>query len=162
MPRIQGVLFTFLLALAWSACDTPSSPVKSDGFPLHKLEGKWEDVNRDNAFFEEWTLSGDNHLKGKGYVMSQLDTVFIEVLEIVAVNDDLIYRVGLSSKQNDELVEFKMTRNLPNEIVFENPEHDFPKKISYEIQDDSNIFVHLNGHEAGKFTEIHFAFVRGQ
>lgn len=117
-------------------------------------------MNRDNAFFEEWNVVGDKHLEGRGYVMSSGDTVFIEQLEIVAQDSALLYRVGLNGSRTRDLVEFRMTSASRNEIVFENPKHDFPKKISYVLQPDSGINVYLSGHEEGQFSEINFSFVR--
>jgi len=68
----------------------------------------------------------------------------------------------LSSNQRDETVQFKMTEATSQRIVFENPQHDFPKKITYELTTDSGMQVHLNRHEAGQYTEIDFLFVKGQ
>lgn len=155
-------LAVFLLGvLGWMACKSPEiPPVDALAFPLNRLQGKWQDMNGDNAFFEEWTLIGATHLEGRGYVMSSGDTVFIEQLEIVAEDSSLLYRVGLNGSRTRDLVEFRMTSATGTEIVFENSKHDFPKKISYVLQPDSGINVYLSGHEAGKFSEINFSFVR--
>ena len=163
--RIFVLPFVFVVALLCSlaSCEEPKPPrIDELSFPLERLVGKWQDKNRDNAFYEEWTQTGESSLTGKGYVMSSADTVFIERLEIKPIENDLYYIVGLSSNQRDEMVQFKMTEATAQRIVFENPKHDFPKKITYELTTDSGMQVHLNGHEAGQYTEIDFLFVKGQ
>lgn len=159
---VLPILLTAISVLTLGGCDEPASPpIDGLSFPLERLAGKWQDMNRDNAFYEEWNQMDGSSLSGTGYVMSSSDTVFIERLEIKPIDSDLYYIVGLSSNQRDETVKFKMTEATAKRIVFENPQHDFPKKITYELMPDSGLQVHLNGHEAGQYTEIHFSFVKG-
>jgi hypothetical protein len=163
--RFLGLPFhlSALFIIALASCENPAPPrIDNLSFPLERLAGKWQDMNRDNAFYEEWSQLDESSLSGTGYVMSSADTVFIERLEIKPIDNDLYYIVGLSSNQRDETVKFKMTEATAQRIVFENPKHDFPKKITYELMPDSGMQVHLNGHEAGQYTEIHFLFVKGQ
>lgn len=156
--RFFQVLF---ILLVFVGCETPAPPSATKlNFPINRLAGKWQDVGRDHTFYEQWELLGDNHLQGKGYVMASSDTVFIERLEIKAIGDELFYRVGLSNKDSDELVEFRLTSETPSRVVFENNEHDFPKKITYELDDASSMRVLLTGHEAGAYTEIEFTFIQ--
>ncbi len=117
-------------------------------------------MNRDNSFFEEWVIEDEFMLRGRGYVMAANDTVFIEQLEISKAGEALVYRVGLNSANTEELVEFTMTEASETTIVFENPKHDFPKRISYQIVPGTGIRVDLSGLESGQYSEIHFAFVR--
>lgn len=159
LPFLLSLPFIFAIA----SCENPAPPrIDTLSFPLERLAGKWQDMNRDNAFYEEWSQIDESSLSGTGYVMSSADTVFIERLEIKPIDNDLYYIVGLSSNQRDETVKFKMTEATAQRIVFENPKHDFPKKITYELMPDSGMQVHLNGHEAGQYTEINFLFVKGQ
>lgn len=159
--RLSAVVLIGVLLI--TGCENQQPPSSGAiAFPLQRLEGKWQDMNRDNAFFEEWRVVDDNRLEGRGYVMAAGDTVFIELLEIVPKDSGLIYRVGLNGSRTADLVEFEMTSASADEIVFENPRHDFPKKISYVLQPDSGINVYLSGHEAGQFSEINFSFVRRQ
>lgn len=150
----------FFVACGIACGDRHEPSAEEMRFPIEKLEGMWQDISRDRAFYEQWMVVGDKHLRGSGYVIDHGDTVFIERLEIVPQGSELIYRVGLSSKRNDELVDFRMTVDRENLVVFENPDHDFPKKITYEMLPDSGVKVYLSGHEAGRFTEMQFSFVR--
>ena len=143
------------------ACGELDAPMVSElAFPLKALEGSWEDTNRENAFYEEWTSRGNFELEGRGYVIAVGDTVFIEQLEIVPEGEALYYVVGLSSTQQVEPVRFRMTSADSKQITFEKPDHDFPKLINYSLADENRLEVYLNGHEAGEYTEIRFSFRR--
>lgn len=161
MPHVFDIRLIVIALIAMAGCEAPEPPsAEKLSFPLERLVGKWQDVGRDHTFFEQWKLVGDKHLRGKGYVMASSDTVFIERLEIKTKGDELLYRVGLSNKESDELVEFRLTSETASRIVFENKNHDFPKKIIYEIDDSSTMRVLLTGHEAGQYTEIEFSFIQ--
>lgn len=150
-----------VLMLLMMACGEHDAPAVSElAFPLKALEGRWEDTNRENAFYEEWSIRADFELEGRGYVIAVGDTVFIEQLEIIPEGEALYYVVGLSSTQQVEPVRFKMTSADSKQITFEKPDHDFPKLINYTLADENRLEVYLNGHEAGDYTEIRFSFRR--
>lgn len=142
--------------------ETPVIQEQPKYFPLERLAGKWEDVDSENKFYEEWTVVSDSLLIGKGYVMVSADTVFIENLRIFKDDEGTFYQVNLSSNQSQkpEVVKFKMTSSDDNDIVFENPQHDFPKKITYRMISNTEMRVFLNGIENGNFGESRFSFVR--
>lgn len=158
--------YVFIGVAIFATSCADSSPVSAEAkqFPLEALVGKWEDVNRANKFYEEWEKVGERHLRGRGYVLSgdslQADTVFIEQLEILPEEGSLFYVVSLSGSQTSEKVRFKMTQADDGVITFENPEHDFPKKINYKLLSNVQMEVYLNGLENGKFGETRFSFIR--
>lgn len=161
MPQGSYVPLIVVMLIALFGCESPAPPsAEKLQFPLERLVGKWQDVERDHTFFEQWEIVGENHLLGKGYVMASSDTVFIERLEINTEGDQLFYRVGLSNKDASDLVAFRLTSESNSRIVFENESHDFPKRITYEIDDSSTMRVLLTGHEAGEYTEIEFTFIQ--
>ena len=162
------LLFFLSIVLFLLACnDSDPQPPKVEAmqFPLERLAGSWEDVSKDNAFYEEWEMIGEKHLQGRGYVLSSqdsaaADTVFIERLQIVEMGKYLKYIVQLSGGSNDEQVEFTMNEVDENSITFANPLHDFPKIITYEIVSNMEMRVYLDGKKDGAFGETRFSFVR--
>ena len=40
---------------------------------------------------------------------------------------------------------FKLVKSGPKEVVFENPTHDFPQKISYRLEPDGSLLAELAG-----------------
>lgn len=103
-------------------------------FPkLNWLEGTWKKVNGkpNRSGYEKWERLTPSSMKGIGVTLQEKDTVFLEKLEL-AVKDNAIYYVA-DVAENKESTWFKITSIGNNGFTCENNEHDFPKKIVYEI-----------------------------
>ena len=72
-------------------------------------------------------------MAGRGINLKGIDTTFVEKLKII-LKDNAIYYVA-DVPQNKEPVLFKLTTQSETKLVFENPQHDFPKVITYEVLD---------------------------
>jgi hypothetical protein len=94
------------------------------------LTGTWENtrVKPNESASESWMRDGGQFV-GTGVTMHGSDTVFVEKLKIVEKEGHYYYVADVS--HNDAPVYFKMTEVNASGFVCENPEHDFPKKISY-------------------------------
>lgn len=106
---------------------------------LKKLEwliGKWERINTkpETAAYEYWEKTPDNSLIGIGFSMKGADTTFVEKLRIEEKKGTLYYVADVS--ENTVPTYFKFTSLAEYSFVSENPEHDFPKMISYELKED--------------------------
>jgi len=55
--------------------------------------------------------------------------------------------------------DFKLTRLSANEALFENPQHDFPKKILYRKNSDGSLTARVEGEEKGKPVSDEFHFL---
>jgi hypothetical protein len=98
------------------------------------LTGKWERINikAPKKAYEEWHLDNEGKLTGKGWMMIGQDTTFVEKLAIVERDDEWFYIADVS--HNSEPTPFKMISWGKESFVSENPTHDFPKKISYSLE----------------------------
>ncbi len=106
---------------------------KSDYEQLSWLEGTWNrtNVRADRTAHERWVKVGVEILQGWGVTMKGSDTTFVEKLKIVSKDNELYYVADVPG--NKELTYFKFTSLTDNGFVCENPEHDFPKKIAYQL-----------------------------
>lgn len=121
------------------------------------LEGKWADLGRPNAFFEEWERFSDG-LRGTGVVMSQGDTVFIEHLQIVLRDSVWYYTVKTDGDNNGEPVFFE-SKLIDNELgfyLFENSEHDFPQNIGYQFRESGELRIRIHGMDGDTVREETF------
>jgi hypothetical protein len=102
---------------------------------LHWLVGTWERTNVKPGIkaHEEWHLDSANHLRGIGLTMKEEDTLFIERIQILMDENNIYYVADV--KGNQAPVYFAFTTLTKNGFVCENPEHDFPKKIEYNLKD---------------------------
>ncbi|MBC8884359.1 hypothetical protein H9X57_16225 [Flavobacterium piscinae] len=90
--------------------------------------GRWENKTPDGTFSEEWKVENDTVLKGESYFINGKDTLFAETVRLVQRQSDLFYIVTVSNQNEEKPVAFKLTSSISDYLVFENPEHDFPKK----------------------------------
>lgn len=102
---------------------------------LHWLLGKWErtNVRPGTTAFELWGVGSNNTLTGIGISLKGSDTTFVEKLRIEEKDGSLYYVADV--RENAEPTYFKFTQMTDNKFVCENPDHDFPKMISYELKD---------------------------
>ena len=63
--------------------------------------------------------------------MKGADTSFVEVLKILIEKDRLYYVADVP--ENKRLVYFEISSATKDGFVCENPLHDFPKKIVYQV-----------------------------
>ncbi|MRG43825.1 hypothetical protein GFS24_01800 [Chitinophaga sp. SYP-B3965] len=98
--------------------------------------GKWKSVNAKtgNTSYENWTRISDQEWSGKGFRLSRTgtDTLFSEKMTILVKDNNLYYVADV--KENAAPVYFKFTAINEQGFTCENPQHDFPKKISYLLE----------------------------
>ena len=105
------------------------------------LQGTWKIEHEER--YEHWDLLNTKSMKGLAYTMQHGQMKISEYLEISTKKGDIIYTATLPNQNNGVGIDFKMI-NEGNSIVFENPEHDFPKKIIYQRLSDSTLTVQVS------------------
>jgi hypothetical protein len=100
------------------------------------LEGTWRriDLPEGQSGFERWTYDATQGLTGVGVSERNGKPVFEEKLSIVTVNGTIHYVADVP--ENSEPVHFALTELSDHGFAFENPAHDFPKKIAYRRNGD--------------------------
>lgn len=101
--------------------------------------------------YELWNKVGDHELRGHGGVLQGQDTLFIEKFSVL-IKESFIYYVA-EVPGNNQPTYFKITSITKNGFVCENPEHDFPKKISYHLE-GVNLKAQISGN--GKSSDFFF------
>jgi hypothetical protein len=111
-----------------------------ENFP-HFLEGKWKMEGQ--ASYEEWTKHGDNTLKGISYSLKNGEFKLSEYLDIKVINKEVYYIPTVIGQNYNQEIRFKL-RKVDNSYNFENPLHDFPKKITYTFIRADSIMVEVS------------------
>lgn len=101
---------------------------------LDWLKGTWTRTNSKagQGGYETWKPVDRKSMTGLGIVTKGADTVFVEKIRI-ELKDGQIYYVA-DVPENKGEVWFAFTELTANGFVCENPKHDFPKKISYQVK----------------------------
>lgn len=119
-----------VLSFAQSSAHEPSQDFKK----LEWLVGTWNRTNISKpgrSSHERWEKTGEYNLRGYGVTMQGSDTVFLEKIAIL-IRDKSLYYVA-DVPENKQPVYFKLIEITDTGFVCENPEHDFPKRLSYQI-----------------------------
>jgi hypothetical protein len=144
-----GMMFSSLVF-----AQSPTEKVMSDFHSLSWLEGRWSRINikrPGRTAYEVWKKPNDKEFTGIGITLQGTDTVFVEKLKIVIQGNEIHYVADVP--ENPELVHFKFTAQSPQGFTCENPNHDFPKKISYRLEGNT-----LNAQTSGDGKVQEFIF----
>jgi hypothetical protein len=100
--------------------------------PFLWLEGTWEMPRPKGGFrLETWKQNDSNSLIGKGIKVVNVDTTLLESIEIKADNIETWYIPIVPDQNNATSILFKLVSSTDHQFVFENPQHDFPQRITY-------------------------------
>lgn len=157
MDHFNLPLIIAALSILCAGCpgERPQDERAEDFFA--RLHGTWKLEDRQG--FEKWSFNGVNWT-ALSFSVNGEDTVYTESVNVVVQDDVIIYRV-LVYDQNDGLpVDFALTGISGSDAVFENPRHDFPRKIRYRLIDEHNMVVEISGPGEGGSRSIRFSYVR--
>ncbi|TDJ38428.1 MAG: hypothetical protein E2O53_00245 [Gammaproteobacteria bacterium] len=116
---------------------TPFLSARADIADLRWMAGCWSQDGRESGSVEQWTAPAGGTILGMSRIVSGGKTVAFEFLRIVEEEDGWIRLVASPSGQ--ETARFKLVSMSTNEVIFENPDHDFPQRIIYRLDSDSNL-----------------------
>lgn len=118
------------------------------------LKGQWEGIQGSGIYHEEWDFKSEDELTGKAYMIRSGEILNTEILKIHENSEGIYYTADVS--HNVAPVSFKLTFQDENSFVFENPEHDFPKKITYEFENINKLKASVEATNKGKLKKIEF------
>lgn len=114
---------------------------------LSFFAGTWKMEGKES--YEKWEKSGDSVFKGKSYKVKDGKESISETLEIKSIDGKIYYLATVLNQNNGATIKFALTSAKDNEFIFENPEHDFPKKLIYKKMSETEMFVRVLG-DGGK------------
>ena len=132
-----------------------AAPSLSDITQLAWLSGDWQTAPGGRAQIEEhWIQPAGGTMMGVSRTVAGGKIVEFEFLRIEQ-RDNGIYYVA-QPKGRCPATDFKLTSVNAQEAVFENPTHDFPKRIIYKKTADDSLTASIDGGEGTK--QMTFAF----
>ncbi len=119
------------------------------------MAGCWErnDKAKNLLVTEQWMKPAGTSILGMGRTVKNGKTVDFEFMRIEQTDDGIFFIAKPAA--NKEETTFKLKSSTLNEIVFENPEHDFPQRVIYKLQ-DKKLIGRIEGNNNGKFLGIDF------
>lgn len=116
----------------------PEKPVLPE-WPGNMILGTWGMNTKKGVIYETWQKKGNDHYSGVSYMVSGTDTSWLEYVDLKKTKEGVFYIVKTAGQNNEKPVSFKQTAARGNMFVFENPQHDFPKRIVYELVNEETI-----------------------
>ncbi len=146
-------IVTFLLLTNF----TPQTATIADLGQLAWLAGDWQTAAGGRRQIEEhWTAVAGGTMMGMSRTVAGEKTVEFEYLRIEQRADGIYYVAH--PKARCPATDFKLTKSSATEAVFENPQHDFPKRIIYRKTGDDSLTASIDGGEGSK--AMTFSFTR--
>ena len=147
------IVFTFFLLQSCNKYDANGKLIK-EYEELHKAEwllGNWEKKDSLGTLTESWqTLDDSTFVAQSFYITPKNDTVHRETIELMQKGDFLLYSATVEGENNGLPTPFQMTESTDSLLVFENPKHDYPQKIRYQLNIDKSVFITISGTLSGK------------
>lgn len=130
-----SIAFIGLITLcAWKT--NPITDIKKTEW----LIGTWENKTSKGNVYETWNKKSETEFEGKSYILKEKDTIVFENIRLVQEQDGLYYIPTVKTQNENLPVRFAPKTISETQLVFENPQHDFPQIISYtKINSDSLI-----------------------
>jgi len=152
---LMGVIV--LTALAHAQIQAPAARPTLQDFAW--LAGRWRIEQADRLVDEQWMAPAGGLMMGMARtVQSGKVREYEFTLLRQEPNGDIFY-VASPSKQTE--TSFKLTSLRNGEAVFENPEHDVPKKVIYAQQPDGSLLASIEGPgRDGKPRRVEYPFKR--
>jgi Domain of unknown function (DUF6265) len=126
------------------------------------LLGKWASQSEEGILEETWKLVNDSTFEGTSYFIKGKDTLHNEKIVLQQNGDNLIYNAKVSGQNEDDAVPFVLTSSTDKKLIFENPKHDYPKKISYTLFNKDSLVAEISGIQLGKASSEKFGMKKTQ
>jgi hypothetical protein len=149
---ISLFMFLFTAALALD-----KAPQRKSLEQLKWLAGCWEMRRDDRITEEQWMSPRGGVMIGMSRTVRGDSLIELEQVRIESRGDDLYY---VASPLRQAMAEFKGAVTADGGVSFENPQHDFPTKISYRRQGADSLMASIEGQRGGRTRIIEYPYRR--
>jgi hypothetical protein len=149
-------LALLVTALALNALVTRTSPARQSTQrsgdktldPLAWMVGSWLMEHGGTVVEEHWTPARGNTMLAVGRTTRGQRTVFFEFLRIEQTPDAVTYHAA--PRGRSPATPFKMIEMSADKVVFENPQHDFPVRITYWREGADQMGARVEGKDGAR------------
>jgi hypothetical protein len=144
---ILGPLSLVFLAsfASFASLSSARAPQAKGVASLAWLAGSWGHAAGESRAEENWTAPAGGTMLATARQVKGNKTVTFEFLRIEERKGGELVYVALP--QGRDTTDFTLTRQGESDVVFENPAHDSPKRISYRVEKDELVTRVDNGPE---------------
>jgi hypothetical protein len=147
----KHLAFAALIVLAGKA--GAQSPVDKLGW----LAGCWQQARPNGLVEEQWMSPRGGAMLGMSRTVRADKVSEYEHLRIYAAGDTLVYDAQPSGQARTQ---FKTVTASADEIIFANPQHDFPQRVAYKRVGKDSLVARIEGSMNGQNRVIPFPYKR--
>ncbi|MFZ1312079.1 MAG: DUF6265 family protein [Chitinophagaceae bacterium] len=125
---------------------------------LFLLKGTWGMETTKGILYENWVINNDSTMTGKSYRLNNTDTVLLETVGLVKRGSHILYIASAEGQNNQQAVAFKLMKWDNDTFIFENPEHDFPQRVIYELPKHEKLHAWIEGTINGQSRKSDFHY----
>lgn len=146
--------------IAMTVGTTSNANQKSGIDQLEWISGCWVLDDGKERIEETWMKPAGQSMIGMSRTVAGGKTVHTEHIQIRDANGRIAYivEIGMGAKPTV----FKLLKSSDTEVVFENPEHDFPQRIIYRRESADALFARIEGVEKGVNKAMDFRYKRSK
>jgi hypothetical protein len=161
--KLSALIAAAALAAPCVAAGSPPEPAslavgEADLSHLTWLEGCWASATGEKGTGEFWLPLAGGTLLGVSRTVQDGKTTAHEFMQIRALPDGRVAFIGQPSDQPSTA--FPAVSISATEVVFANPGHDFPQRITYRLEQKQKLLARIDGTVGGKMRVIDFHFTR--
>lgn len=127
---------------------------------LESLQGTWSMQTKRGIIYESWIKSSDTSFAGKSFRVVNTDTLLLEEVRLVKRGNDILYIPTVRDQNNQQPVIFKLLPVENETFTFDNPLHDFPQRVIYELPKNGALHARIEGMDKGSYRKSDFHYKR--
>ena len=151
-----------LLFLVIVSCKDKESTEKDKIKTANWLLGKWGTKTADGTLSENWKQLNDSTFQGESFFIKGKDTLHFESIILQQKGEQLFYNATVKGQNENKAVPFRLTLTSEKQLIFENPEHDYPQKITYNFINKDSLVTSISGIQLGKPSSEKFGMKKTQ
>ena len=130
------------------------APAEATAPDMAWLSGAWTGTRRTSSIEERWSPPSGGALLGVSRTVKGGKMTAFEYLRIVERDAGLVY---VAQPGGGAATEFVLTELGENRAVFDNPRHDYPQRIAYELSAEGALSATIGFINGGSGTRYEFA-----
>ena len=157
MKKVILFLLIFISSVSFTSNDHGNKKIFRQ---LQRLQGTWIMKGNKKSFGESWSKKNNRYLQSRGFIIKNQDTINTETVALRRDYQGISYISTVTGQNNNEPVSFKLTSSLNQIYIFENPTHDFPKRIIYSFISDDSLHAWIDDGMKESKKQQHFYYNR--
>lgn len=141
-------IFLLFLLLVLASCQKSN---KNDILKSSKwLLGQWENKTDNGKLLEIWKKVNDSLYTAESFFIKRNDTLHSEKIQLKQKGEKLFYISSIKGQSNDKPITFNHNIEAQKQLVFENANNVYPRKIVYQRFSKAHLLIEISGIQNGK------------